>query len=143
MAYPFPNYQQPFQYQDQLSQLRSMPMTMPGQSYQMPARQDNGLNWVQGEAGAKSWFVNPGATVLLMDSESQRFYLKSADPNGVPQMRTFEYAEIGAQAPAEPQKYLTVDEFAGFKKEVLGKLEELSAPVEVSLSRKKKGEVNE
>lgn len=143
MAYPFPNYQQPFQYQDQLSQLRSMPMTMPGQSYQMQARQDNGLNWVQGEAGAKSWFVNPGATVLLMDSESQRFYLKSADPNGVPQMRTFEYAEIGAQAPAEPKKYLTVEEFAGFKKEVLGKLEELSAPVEVSLSRKKKGEVNE
>ena len=142
MAYPFPNYQQPFQYQDQLSQLRSMPMTMPGQNFQMSPRPDTGLNWVQGESGAKSWFVNPGATVLLMDSEAQRFYLKTADQSGVPQLRTFEYKEMGAQAPVEPQKFLTIEEFNGFKNEVLRKLEEVSAPVEAP-SRKKKGEVNE
>ena len=141
MAYPFPNYQ-PFQYQDQLNQLRNMPMTMPGQNFQMPPRPDTGLNWVQGEAGAKSWFVNPGATGLLMDSEAQRFYLKTADPSGVPQLRTFEYKELGTQMPAEQQKFLTIEEFDGFKNEILRKLEELSAPVETS-SRKKKGEVNE
>ena len=71
MAYPFPYYgQQPFQYQDQLNQLRNAPMAMP--TYQQP-RQDTALNWVQGEAGAKSWIVTPGATVLLRDSEAQRF----------------------------------------------------------------------
>lgn len=139
MAYPFPNYQ-PFQYQDQLNQLRNMPMTMPGQNFQMRQEQ-NGLNWVQGEAGAKSWFVNPGATVLLMDSESQKFYLKTADHNGVPQLRTFEYKELGAQMPVEPQKFLTVEEFNGFKNEVLKRIEDLSAPVETS--SQKKGEVNE
>ena len=151
MAY-YPTMQ-PYPYQDQLNQLRSNPMQMQGQSFQQPfpaqpmpmqqPRQDtNGLIWVQGEAGAKSWFVAPGATVLLMDSENPRFYMKSADLNGVPAMRTFEYNEVGAAKPQEaPQavNFVSTEEFNGFRDEALKKLEELSAPVEVSLSRKKKG----
>ena len=146
MAYPFQYYgQQPFQYQDQLNQLRNTPMAMPGTF--PPQRQDpTGLNWVQGEAGAKSWFVTPGSTVLLMDSESQRFYLKTADQNGMPAMRTFEYSEIGADKPtAAPQtdSFVTEEEFDKFKSDVLKRLDELAEPVEVSLSRKKKGDANE
>lgn len=143
MAY-FPTFQ-PYPYQDQLNQLRTAnPMQMPMQGFQpMQARPDpGGLNWVQGEAGAKSWFVTPGSTVLLMDSEAQRFYLKSADMNGLPAMRTFEYNEVGAPKPQEaPQavNFVTAEEFNGFKEDVLRKLEDLSAPVEVSLSRRKKG----
>ena len=148
MAYPFPySGQQPFQYQDQLSQLRNSSMPMPGQNFQPMARQDpSGLNWVQGEAAAKSWIVAPGSTVLPMDSESMRFYLKSADMSGVPAMRTFEYNEVGTQKPQETPKtaqYVTVEAFNEFKNEVIGKLDELSAPVEVSLSRKKKGVADE
>ena len=103
--------------------------------YQAP-RPETGLNWVQGEAGAKSWFVAPGSTVLLMDSEAMRFYLKSADMSGVPAMRTFEYNEVGAaksQEPAPAAKYVTLEEFDEFRNEVMAKLSE---PVEVSLSRK-------
>ena len=138
MAY-YPTFQ-PYPYQDQLNQLRTAnPMTMQGFP-PMQARPDpGGLNWVQGEAGAKSWFIAPGATVLLMDSENQRFYLKSADMNGVPAMRTFEYSEVGAAKPQEATQtanFVTVDEFNEFKTEVLNRLSE---PVEVSLSRKKKG----
>lgn len=148
MAY-YPTFQ-PYQYQDQLNQLRNGPMQMPVQPFpqqmpmQMQQRTDSsGLNWVQGEAGAKSWFVAPGSTVLLMDSESMRFYLKSADVNGVPSMRTFDYTEVGSQRPQETQQaasFVTTDVFDAFKKEVTSKLDELSAPVEVSLSRKKKGD---
>lgn len=138
MAY-YPTFQ-PYPYQDQLNQLRTAnPMPMQGFP-PMQARPDpGGLNWVQGEAGAKSWFIAPGATVLLMDSENQRFYLKSADMNGVPAMRTFEYSEVGAAKPQESTQtanFVTVDEFNEFKTEVLNRLSE---PVEVSLSRKKKG----
>ena len=137
MAY-FSNFQ-PYPYQDQLNQLRTAnPMTMQMQGFQQPIpaqpmpmqppRQDpNGLIWVQGEAGAKSWFVTPGATVLLMDSEGMRFYLKSADLNGVPAMRTFEYNEVGAQKPQEVQQaahFVTVEEFTEFKNEVMNKLSE-------------------
>lgn len=154
MAY-YPTFQ-PYGYQDQLNQLRNanpmpnaMPTQMPMQGFQMPmTRPDpSGLNWVQGEAGAKSWFVNPGSTVLLMDSEAMRFYLKSADMNGVPAMRTFEYNEVGAakpQEPAQPINFVTIDEFNGFKDEVFRKLEDLSEPVEVSVSRKgRKGNADE
>ncbi len=124
MAY-YPTFQ-PYPYQDQLNQLRTAnPMTaqMPMQGFQQPIsaqpmqlpRQDfNGLNWVQGEAGAKSWFVNPGATVLLMDSENQRFYLKSADMSGIPSLRTFEYSEIGAAPPQPKTEYVTREEFDRF-----------------------------
>lgn len=139
MAFNYPFYpQQPYPYQEQLNQLRSNPI------YPMQQRTDpTGLNWVQGEAGAKSWFVTPGSTVLLMDSESMRFYLKSADGNGVPSMKTFEYNEVGAQkAPEGPQtaNFVTTDVFEQFRKDVLKRLEDLSEPVEVSVSRKgKKG----
>lgn len=127
MAYNFPY--QPYPYQDQLSQLRNMP------PYQRP--DPTGLNWVQGEAGAKSWFVNPGGTALLMDSENQRFYLKSADMTGVPAMRTFEYTEVGIQKPQEQTqapKFVTMEEFTEFRNEVMNRLPE---------PKKRKGETNE
>lgn len=143
MAYNQPFYpQQPYLYQDQLNQLRSAnPMVPQMQGYQMPMNRPDpsGLNWVQGEAGAKSWFVTPGSTVLLMDSESMRFYLKSADMNGVPSLRTFEYNEVGTQKPQEtahPVNYVTVDVFDGFRSEVMKRLDDLSEPVEVSVSRR-------
>lgn len=143
MAFNYPSYypQQTYPYQEQLNQLRNAPMFQPMQSRPDPS----GLNWVQGEAGAKSWFVTPGSTVLLMDSEAQRFYLKMADPSGVPTMRTFEYTEVGAvKAPGvtQPQKFVTVESFNSFKEEVMGKLEALTAE-EVPATRKKKGDANE
>lgn len=55
---------------------------------------NNGLIWVQGESGAKSYLVAPNSTVMLMDSEGERFYLKSADASGMPlPLRVFEYKE--------------------------------------------------
>ncbi len=53
------------------------------------------INWVQGEAGARSVPVAAGQKVLLMDSESNVFYVKSSDVSGMPlPLRTFEYKEI-------------------------------------------------
>jgi hypothetical protein len=127
---------QPFQYQDQLSQLRTAQPPLPGQSFQpqLPQyRQDPaGLLWVQGEAGAKAWIVTPGTTVLLMDSEEQKFYLKSADQNGVPTMKTYTYTEVmheKPQAPAQQISYVTAEEFNGFRNDVMQRISALSAPV--------------
>ena len=157
MAY-YPTMQ-PYPYQDQLNQLRSNPMQMQGQSFQQPfpaqsqfpmqpPRQDsNGLIWVQGEAGAKSWFVAPGATVLLMDSENPRFYIKSANMNGVPAMDTFAYYKVGeptSQESMQAVNFVTVDAFNEFRDDVLKRLEDLSEPMEVSVSRKgRKGNADE
>lgn len=66
---------------------------------QQPAQQNNGIIWVQGEAGAKSYLVAPNTTVQLWDSESQCIYLKSADASGMPSMKVLDYT-IRNQAPA-------------------------------------------
>ena len=146
----YPQYYQPQGYMDQLAQLKAAQQPYTPQIMPPQVNANTGstpILWVQGEAGAKSWYITPGSTVLLMDSESQRFYLKSADMNGVPAMRTFEYVEAGTQKPQEaPQaaNFVTVDAFNEFRDDVLKRLEDLSEPVEVSVSRKgRKGNIDE
>lgn len=99
MAYyaPFyrPTYYDPVQQNPmgQFNQQFQTPTT-PATTQQMAQQGNNGLIWVQGEAGAKSYLVAPGTTVMLMDSEGERFYLKSADASGMPMpLRIFEYKE--------------------------------------------------
>lgn len=65
---------------------------------QQAQQNDNGILWVQGEAGAKSWAVAPGKSVMLMDSESNTFYIKSSDQSGMPMpLRIFDYTERNQQ----------------------------------------------
>lgn len=99
MAYyaPFyrPTYYDPVQ-QNPMGQFNQQfqPTTTPPANQPMAQQGNNGLIWVQGEAGAKSYIVAPGNTVMLMDSEGERFYLKSADASGMPMpLRIFEYKE--------------------------------------------------
>jgi hypothetical protein len=83
-------------------------------------QQNNGLTWVQGIEGAKSHFVSPGQSALLMDSESNSFFIKTADASGMPlPLRVFDYKERTAQqAPQQPtvavtdtSGYITREEF--------------------------------
>lgn len=106
-----PNTYNPYvqQYQQMLQ-----PQVQPQQ------QQSSGLTWVQGIEGAKSHFVEPGRSVLLMDSESNSFFIKSADTSGMPlPLRIFDYQERTAQqAPQQPtaavtdtSSYITREEF--------------------------------
>lgn len=109
------------------------------QPAQQQPQQSGGINWVQGEAGAKSWGVSPGCTVMLMDSEAQTFYLKSTDASGMPlPLRIFDYAERpqaaqGAVIPAQqavqqvqpaPVDYVPRAEFDA----LVARVEALTAP---------------
>ncbi len=88
--YGFPMNYQPMYYQQQQ---QVQPNAQSQMSYMQP--QQSGIIWVQGEAGAKAYPVPAGSNQLLMDSESECFYLKSTDPSGMPQpLRIFEYKEI-------------------------------------------------
>ena len=99
MAYyaPFyrPTYYDPVQ-QSQMGQFNQQfqqPMT-PTVTQPIAQQGNNGLIWMQGEAGAKSYLVAPGNTVMLMDGEAERFYLESADASGMPMpLRIFDYKE--------------------------------------------------
>lgn len=58
----------------------------------------NDINWVQGEADAKSRPVAAGHSVILMDTEESVMYIKSVDPSGMPQpLRIFDYKERESQ----------------------------------------------
>lgn len=93
-----PNFYNSGAMPDQLNQIKNSyqtPMQMSQPQPQTQAQTNNGLIWVQGLSAAKSFLVAPNTTVMLMDSEGSRFYLKSADASGMPlPLRTFEYAEV-------------------------------------------------
>ena len=110
---------------DQLAQLR--------QRYQPAAQQppQSPILWVQGEEAAKAYMVAPGATVMLMDSEGQSFYLKSTDPQGMPlPLRIFDYVERTAQKPLE-QSQISTGEFVTRREfeALAARVGELLAPV--------------
>ena len=140
---PYPNqFQQPYQYtyqtqmgapMDKLAQLQAQQYQMPQQPTQ-PPQTNQGLLWVQGEAGAKSYLVAPNTTVLLMDSEGSRFYLKSTDNAGMPSLRVFEYSEVLQNTPQVSQntqadldsKYVTRAEYDTLNAKYMEILERLN-----------------
>lgn len=133
----------PQPYPDRLTQLQNQyqqAVNVP-QMQTVPQQQVNqGLLWVSGEVGAKSYLVAPNSTVLLMDSDAQRFYLKSADNAGMPSLRIFEYSEVTNIPQNAPQalntdlkeldgKYVTREEYEGLKRQYEAIMERLDSMV--------------
>lgn len=121
----YPQYQPPMQ--DNLSQLRQQ-FTPPVQQ-----QQSSGILWVQGIDAAKAYMTAPGASVMLMDSESQTFYIKSTDQSGMPlPLRVFDYVERTEQTGGKfsrdnrpAAEYVTRKEFDEFKKSLTGGAEDV------------------
>lgn len=126
---PQNNYTQPPYYMPNLQMPQAQAQTQqPMYNVPNPTTSNSGLIWVQGETGAKSYLVAPNQTVMLMDSEDNRFFLKSSDSSGMPlPLRIFRYSE---QIAGEPQKtplnapdteareFVTRDEFEALKAEI-------------------------
>lgn len=132
MAYSYYNpYAQPMQ-----------PMQAAPQYQQAtPQTQNNqGLIWVSGEIGAKSYLMTPNSTVMLMDSEAQKFYIKTTDNAGMPTLRSYEYKECLQNAPqATNSDFSRLNEQFTTKEEynvLFSKYTELKACVD-DLTRKK------
>ena len=117
MAFPYYPAYQPQMYQNQY-----MPQT----------QQQNGLIWVQGIEAAKSYPGSAGQSVLLMDSESNAFFIKTADASGMPlPLRVFDYTERAAnnapkavqethtEPPIDLSAYVTRDELESRISEIL------------------------
>ena len=137
MPQPYPD--RLTQLQNQYQQAVNVPQV--GAQMSLPQPQVNqGLLWVSGEVGAKSYLVAPNSTVLLMDSDTQRFYLKSADNAGMPSLRIFEYKEVTNIPQNAPQalnsdlkqlddKYVTREEYEGLKSQYKRIMERLDSMV--------------
>lgn len=106
--FPQNQYQQQYypQYQQMPMQQGNQPMQQAPVSIPSSPQDNNGIIWVQGESAARSYMVGAGRSVLLMDSDSSTFYLKSTDMSGMPQpLRIFDYTERTTQ----PQTNQIVD----------------------------------
>ena len=143
---PMQNYgyqTMPQPYADRLTQLQNQyqqTVNIP-QMQAVPQPQVNqGLLWVSGEVGAKSYLVAPNSTVLLMDSDDAVFYLKSADNAGMPSLRIFEYKEVtnapttSVNAPNFDEnvlhdKFVTREEYEGLKRQYESIMERLNSMV--------------
>lgn len=94
-----------------------------GGAYQSPINSGTGptVVMVSGESGANNYPVAAGNTVLLMDFEEKKFWLKSTDVNGFPQpLRSFSFTETSQKiqngTEKEETQYVTKKEFDEMKK---------------------------
>ena len=126
--YYYPAGYQPMQYQQPIIPNRSNP--------------DTGINWVQGEAGAKAFPVGAGQSAVLMDTEDTLLYVKTVDQSGMPQpLRTFRLSEItgsnrSSKAVAENTETVSREEFEALREEVM----RLSKGVRKPAAKEKDGE---
>lgn len=83
------------------------------QFYPQYQQNQSNINWVQGIEGAKAFPVGAGNSVLLMDSDNQVMFIKSADQSGVPSLRVFDYKERTSEV-KDMNAYVTKKEFDEF-----------------------------
>ena len=53
----------------------------------------NNIIWVKGKENARSMQLPPNSTVILLDSEVGKFYIKTTDDIGLGKIRVFNYTE--------------------------------------------------
>lgn len=73
------------------------------QNFAQPSANSIMTVFVSGEAGAASYPVGAGNTVMLIDFDSKMFWIKSTDSNGVPlPLRRFDFDErVQAEKPVQ------------------------------------------
>lgn len=109
MAYPnYSMYQPPITYPTYPTP--TVPQTQPTQPVSTSS-----IVWVQGEGGAKAYPVAAGSSIVLFDSETERFYIKTTDQSGMPQpLRIFDYverSESDVNNVLDTSNFVTRDEF--------------------------------
>lgn len=73
-----------------------------------------GTRFVDGLAGAQSCVTPLGSKTLLMDNNSDRFYIKETDMNGVSTISQYAFSKI-EEKPVQTGDYITREEFEKWK----------------------------
>ena len=103
----YPPMQSPFL--QQMPQSQPVPMQIQGQSVQIP--------YVNGKQSAESYQMPASSSVILMDSNSAKFYLKQTDASGQATIKTYDFTESEED---KPKEYVTKEEFESFKEGLKG-----------------------
>lgn len=85
--------------------------------------QQNGIQYVNGIESVKAYQLDPNSSVLLMDNNLPRFYVKTTDAAGMASIKTFEFHEYIEEKPQkiDPEQFVTRTEFEELKKMIMEK----------------------
>ena len=70
-------------------------------------RPQNNIIWVTGKENARSMQLQPNSTVILLDNDSNKFYIKTTDDIGLGKLRIFTYLEENDDAQVQVQQQST------------------------------------
>ena len=74
---------------------------------------------VNGFESAKAYPTKPNGTYVLFDTGKDVFYVKNTDASNFPTIKAYSFKEIKPEEAQTEEKYVTVEEFRKFKKEIL------------------------
>ena len=75
------------------------------------------IQYVNGRQSAENYPLTPNSSVILMDSEKARFYVKQTDASGLATVKVYDFTEAEEEKPVE---FVTKNEFESFKAELKG-----------------------
>lgn len=75
------------------------------------------IQYVNGRQSADGYPMSPNSSVILMDSNLPRFYLKQTDASGMATLKAYDFKEVEEEKPTE---YVTKSEFEQFKATMKG-----------------------
>ena len=98
----------------------------PFQTAPFMPQQAQSIQYVNGRQSAESYQMPANSSVILMDSNMARFYMKQTDASGIATLKTYDFHEAEEE---KPKEYVTKAEFEKFKASVKGVKNESSNDV--------------
>lgn len=90
-----------------------------------PPAGNTNWQWVIGPEGAKAYQMYPGTSLMLLDSENDKFYIKTADLNGKRTIETYTYQRENENGtPVQPTNGPTLDQIPAITKDDIRELED-------------------
>lgn len=74
--------------------------------------QTQNIQYVNGRQSAESYQMAANSSVILMDTNKARFYMKQTDASGMATVKAYDFTEAEEDKPAE---YVTKKEFEAYK----------------------------
>ena len=93
------------------------PSFLPPMQFTVPQQPQQSIQYVKDKASAESYQIPANSSVILMDSEKSRFYIKMTDASGVATVKSYDFKETEAE---KPKEYVTKQEFELFKATMKG-----------------------
>ena len=84
-----------------------------------PAQQQ--IQYVNGKQSAETYQMPANSSVILMDQNKSRFYMKMTDASGQATIKSYDFRESEEE---KPKEYVTKQEFEAFKNKLRGERHE-------------------